>query len=71
MKSGSKKLALNRETIRALSVEEMQKVAGGARLQSAGDSQGCGNGTGTGGGTGTGNGTGTGTHTKVAIFRLM
>jgi natural product precursor len=58
----SKKLVLNRETVRALSVQEMQNVAGGFTSSSSimtltfRVSQHCGNGGGNGTGTGTGKG---------------
>jgi natural product precursor len=60
MKSG-KKLTLNRETVRALSVQEMQNVAGGMGSSSSSIhytaiSQHCGNGGGNGTRTGTGQG---------------
>jgi natural product precursor len=62
MKSG-KKLVLNRETVRSLSVQEMQNVAGGFMSSSSSIwtssvrvSQHCGNGGGNGTGTGTGKG---------------
>jgi natural product precursor len=55
----SKKLVLNRETVRSLSVQEMQNVAGGwSSLMTSliRVSQHCGNGGGNGTGTGTGKG---------------
>jgi hypothetical protein len=68
MKFG-KKLVLNRETVRALSVQEMQNVAGGlfsSFYTSVLVSAHCGTGTGGGNGTGTGGGNGTG---KCAVAR--
>jgi natural product precursor len=65
----SKKLVLNRETVRSLSVQEMQGVAGGFFSMVSiyvAKSAHCGGGTGTGNGTGTGTGNGTGRCTKKA-----